>query len=297
MHIKVPATSANLGPGFDCLGLALKLYNEIQVELAEELDIAIEGEGSNELPKNRDNLFYQSFAKCYSVISKQAPHISVSMFNRIPLARGLGSSASIIIAGVLAANHLSQANLSSEQILQIASDIEGHPDNVAAALAGGLTVSFQSDKGVGFRKFEPSGSIGALVFIPGNKLSTKEARGVLPKKMDIGDCVFNISRASLLVGSLINGDLDAMETAVEDKIHQPYRMPLLGDYERLINVLHANGVKAVALSGAGPSLIAFVGKEKIQELFSDVTGALKDEDLNYETKLLDIDMQGAKINH
>lgn len=296
MHIKVPATSANLGPGFDCLGLALDLYNEVQVTESDKLAFLVEGEGSSEVPQNEDNLFYRSFAKLYVSIGRPAPAVSVKMLNRIPLARGLGSSASIIIAGLLAANAISKSCLGNEQILQIANEIEGHPDNVGAGLFGGLTVCYESNQKIKLKRFEPSNLISTILFIPQSKLSTEASRGVLPGSLSIADCVFNISRTGLLVGALITGDIASLEAGVEDKLHQPYRMPLLGDFQRLSSVLRGAGVKAVALSGAGPSLIGFTARDVSGRQAEDLEIILKEESLDYKVMALDIATQGAIVS-
>lgn len=286
-----------MGPGFDSLGLALELFNEVWVEPASRLSFTLEGEGSNEIPTGPDNLFYSSFAKFYKILGDQPPVISIKMLNRIPLARGLGSSASVIIAGLIAANELSGAKLNRQQLLQMANGIEGHPDNIAAALWGGLTVAYFHGEEVDCKRFEPSDKVSVLMLIPENRLSTEASRAVVPQSLAVQDCVFNISRASLLVGTLITGETDHLSQAIQDKIHQPYRMPLLKDYDLVTDILADAGADAIALSGAGPSMICFVRTTIAGTIANRAATLLSERNLEYSVMRLNIDKTGATASH
>ena len=254
--IKVPATSANLGPGFDALGLALDLWNESTFESADDFTVYVEGEGKRWLPHGRNNMIVRAAQKLAERVGKELPPFVVRCVNHIPASSGLGSSAAATLTGLLAANALTGSKLSEGEILLLASEIEGHPDNVAPALIGGLVVSTLSAGKIIARKL-PITPMHITVVVPDFHFPTKEARSSLPKTIDRNDAVQNISRAILVAEAFRTGDLALLGEAMSDALHQPYRIPLIPGAEAAMRAMKADGAAAVALSGAGPSLIAF----------------------------------------
>lgn len=255
--IKVPATSANLGPGFDTLGLALDLWNESTFELADDFTVYIEGEGTGKLTHGKNNLIIRAAQNLAERVGKELHPFIVRCVNRIPTGSGMGSSAAATLTGLLAANVLTKSNFSNDEILDIATEIEGHPDNVAPALMGGLVVSTLSEGKVIARKL-PVAPMHVTVVLPDFHFPTKEARNSLPKYVDLKDAVHNISRALLVTEAFRSGDLSLLGEAMNDRLHQPYRLKLIPGAEEALHAMKTEGgAAAVALSGAGPSLIAF----------------------------------------
>jgi homoserine kinase len=254
--VKVPATSANLGPGFDALGLALNLWNETAFSPAETLSLHIEGEGSKKLAPNEKNLIVRCARKLYESLGRKLPALNIYCLNRIPLASGLGSSAAAILTGLLGANALLGSELTNEEILSLAADIEGHPDNVSPALLGGLVVSTKEGGKVISRQL-PINPLFITVILPEFNFPTKQARAALPKQVPLADAVHNISRAVLVTEAFRTGDLHLLGQVMADTLHQPYRLPLIPGAQTAMDAVKGAGASAVALSGAGPSLIAF----------------------------------------
>lgn len=282
--IKIPATSANIGPGFDCFGLALDLYNEIEYELSGnpgDLEMIIKGEGKNTLSKGRDNLLYVSFIKVFDYLGKKPPGIKIKQINRIPLSRGLGSSSAAIVGGIVLANEILDNPLDNNQLLKIAVEIEGHPDNVAPALLGGFVISFKNNNDIISKKINVPAKIFATVIVPEFHLSTKESREVLPKVVPMEDAIFNIGRASLLVSSLITEDYENIKFAFADKLHQDYRAPLIPGLLEIIEEAEKMDIFGISLSGAGPSIIIFHEKDTNLHL-EELTKILKKKNIFFE---------------
>jgi len=254
--IKAPATSANLGPGFDALGLALDLWNESTFEIADDFMVHVEGEGESKLAQGRNNMIVRTAQKLAERVGKKLPPFAVRCMNQIPLGSGLGSSAAATLTGLLAANALTESQLSEDEILRIATEIEGHPDNVAPALMGGLVVSAMNEGKIIARKLTVA-PIHVTVVLPEFHFPTKEARDALPAQVSMKDAVHNIGRAVLVTEAFRTGDLSLLGEAMTDVLHQPYRIPLIPGAEDAMQTMKAEGASAVALSGAGPSLIAF----------------------------------------
>jgi homoserine kinase len=255
LTIKVPATSANLGPGFDSLGLALDLWNESTFQLAEDFAVYAEGEGKSRLLPGRKNMIVRAAQKLADHVGKELQPFVVRAVNHIPFGSGLGSSAAATLTGLLAANTLTEAKLSQEEILCLATELEGHPDNVAPALMGGLVVSTMNERNVIARKL-PMAPMHVTIVLPDFHFSTKEARSSLPTQVKLKDAVHNIGRIVLVTEAFRRGDLALLGEAMTDMLHQPYRLPLIPGAEQAMQAMKAEGA-AVALSGAGPSLIAF----------------------------------------
>jgi homoserine kinase len=258
--VKVPATSANLGPGFDSLGLALDLWNETTITLAIEFSMRVKGEGADKLSTDKNNLIFCAAQKLAELAGCSLPAFHADCANQIPLSSGLGSSAAATLTGLLAANTLLGNPFLREEILGLATEMEGHPDNVAPALTGGLVVSTLAEGKVLAHKITIRTDIHTTVALPDFHLPTQEARAALPEKVLMKDAVHNISRAVLVAEAFRSGDLDLLGKAMTDTLHQPYRLKLIPGAQSAMDAAKEAGASAVALSGAGPSLIAFASK-------------------------------------
>ncbi len=250
--VRAPATSANLGPGFDCLGLALELRDRVTFELAEGDSVLVTGEGEGEVPTGPDHLVLASFHRAFQQCGMTAPHVALTCENVIPHGRGLGSSSAAITAGIAGARAFG-ADLDDEQALALATEIEGHPDNVAPALLGGLTIAWSGNVGQAV-SLQPVVTR-VNVAIPLQRLSTQTARGLLPESVPYRDAVHAIGRAALMVAALTQNP-EHLLAATEDRLHQDYRKPAYPQSWDLVQDLRACEVPA-AISGAGPSVIAF----------------------------------------
>ncbi|MEG9437148.1 homoserine kinase [Edaphobacter sp. HDX4] len=256
-HLRLPATSANLGPGFDALGLAMALYLTIDAQIASTGSFQIEAAGrdADACSSVEDNLILTTYMDVMANVGKLSPRLSLKLDNQIPLGMGCGSSAAALLAGVLLANHFGQLNWSRQQILEEACRREGHPDNVAACLLGGMTVSSMQKSSVITATYEQNLKWNLLLALPSASLSTSKARAMLPTHYSREDAVLNIQATALLVSAfaLLRGDL--LASAMEDRIHQPYRMNACPLLRRLLPLAGTPGVLGVALSGAGPSVL------------------------------------------
>jgi homoserine kinase len=265
MHItiRIPATSANLGPGFDSLGLALELWNETIITLAIEYSVQVNGEGRERLSPGENNLIIRSAQRLAETVGKRLPPFHLDCTNNIPLSSGLGSSAAAKLTGLLGANALLGKPLLKNEILDLATEMEGHPDNVAAALLGGLVVSAMEDRKVLAHRInvDPNADspIHITVVLPDFHISTQQARAALPDYVTVKDAVHNISRAIMVAEAFRDGDFDLLRKAMIDTMHQPYRLSLIPGGEEAMHAAREAGA-AVAISGAGSSLIAFCSK-------------------------------------
>lgn len=257
VRVRVPATSANLGPGFDCLGLALDWWNEAEfTPEGEDKRVEVRGEGAGKLPAGRDNLVAAAALLLFERAGVAAPRgLHIRCDNAIPLGSGLGSSAAAVLTGLLGANRLAGEPFSLEQVLALATELEGHPDNVAPALWGGLTAAVKTADGVIYRRIAVP-ALALAVATPQFDLPTRVARAVLPAQVPLADAVFNLGCATLLVEALRGGDLDLLAQVMDDRLHQPYRLPLIPGAEAARRAALEAGAVACVLSGAGPSLLA-----------------------------------------
>jgi homoserine kinase len=259
--VRVPATSANLGPGFDALGLALRLHNTLVIEPASSPEIEIEGEGEQTLPRDASHLAYRAAVAVAARAEEtgSAPTVQafrVKQHNTIPLARGMGSSAAAIVGGAVAANALLGYPLDQQALLDLATEMEGHPDNVAPALLGGLVVCTRTATGVRWMRLAPP-SLKVVLAVPDYPVSTEEARRRLPAHVPFTDAVFNITRTALLVAALTGGRPDLLDEATQDRLHQPYREHLVPGLNEVFSAARRAGAYGVALSGSGPAVLAF----------------------------------------
>lgn len=254
LRIRVPASSANLGPGFDCMGIALDWWNTVDVEtLARGLVI----ECPANLPRDKSNAVIQGMIATYKLAQRKLPPVRVRMDAAIPVASGLGSSSAALISGILAANALMGEPFTRAELLALATHIEGHPDNVTPALLGGLVVAVQEGKLVHAVRMEVPNDLRAVVFVPDYPVLTKHARAILPTHIPRSDAIYNAGRTALWVAALCERRWDWLDLATRDRLHQPYRVKLVRGMEQMCQAARDAGARGVALSGAGPSIIAF----------------------------------------
>ncbi|HEU4367060.1 MAG TPA: homoserine kinase [Methylomirabilota bacterium] len=293
VHVRVPATSANLGPGFDALGLALALYNEVTAGEADGVSVTIEGEGAGRLPSGGDNVVARGVRQAYEAAGRPFKGVALTCVNRVPTARGLGSSAAAWIGGLVAGNALLGAPLSRDALLALAARAEGHPDNVAAALLGGLTVSCPLDDGrIAAVRLPVPGGVRWVVLVPEVTSATAEARAVLPASVPRADAVFNVQRVALLLAALQAGRLDVLGTALDDRLHQPYRLRLFPWMPPVAEAARAAGALGCVLSGAGPSLLAAVGGDT-DAVARSMEGALAAAGVHGRARAFAVDTEGA----
>ena len=295
--IHVPATSANLGPGFDCLALALDMWNHTTFTVKEKgFSLQITGEGSEQLDTDKNNLVARSAVNFYSSFNIPEPTgLNIQCENNIPLGSGLGSSAAAVITGLLGANALSGNIASPAEILNLANEIEGHPDNVCAALFGGLSIVI-NDKGKLIHHKIDIPDIETIVAVPEFDLSTEASRSAIPKVVPLTDVVFNLGRTALVVEGLRTNNLDLLIPALEDRLHQPYRIKLLPGASKAMKEAIDQGAKAVALSGAGPSIIAFAS-DNAKNIADIMIAAYQSEGISARPFILSTINRGAYVEH
>lgn len=292
IKVRIPATTANLGPGFDSLGLALDLYNEFYFE---EIEKGLEIIGCLDKYNNEDNLIYKSMLKTFSYIGYKNKGIRIKVISNIPESRGLGSSASCILAGVIGANKIANNKLTKEEIFKIATEIEGHPDNIAPALFGGLIASIVEGDNIYYNNINVAEGLKFIALIPEFTLSTFESRNVLPSEVDYKDAVYNVTRTNLLISALINGKFDLIKYGLKDKLHQPYRAKLINNYNEIVEYSNKIGALGTYLSGAGPTIMCIVREEDIS--FKDnIENFLSNFLDKWEVKELRIDNIGAVLS-
>ncbi len=271
-RLRVPASSANLGPGFDSLGLAISLYLHCRFRVADHLTIRVEGRDANLIPTSADNLIWQTAQQIAAELGLILPPIELEIVTEAPLAKGLGSSAAALTAGVLIANALLGLNWTNDRILDTAARLEGHPDNAAACVLGSIVASASDASGRSHAvRLDLPNHFEVAVVVPDFFLPTKEARAALPATYSRADAVFNIQRAALLIAALATGTAHAFPTALEDRIHQPYRAKLVPGLEEIL-LLQAPGLLGCCLSGAGPSILVFFvkGHAEVAELVKGI---------------------------
>lgn len=258
IRVQVPATTGNLGPGFDCLGMALELYNTVEmISTSHGLSIEISGEGASDLPRDEKNLVYQAAQRVFNQAGYTPPGLKLRLSNQIPVAKGLGSSTSAIVGGIIAANLLAGGKLSVKEIINLACSIEGHPDNAAPAVLGGIVISVQTDGEVKCIKIQPPQFLKGVVAVPDYSLATKTSREILPVQVSFQDAVFNVARAAFLVAALQQGDMALLGIAMEDRLHQSFRSSLIPGLKKVFAAAKLAGARGVTLSGSGPAVIAF----------------------------------------
>ncbi len=297
VRVRVPATTANLGPGFDALGLALQLYNVVQMQLTDEPHVAvgIEGEGTSTLPRDETNIVVQAADLLFRQAGFRRKGMQLHLVNALPLSRGLGSSAAARVAGLVAANELAGRPLNPSQLLGLATQLEGHPDNAAAALLGGLVSScLDEDDSVHVVKLSVSHPPRFIVLIPEIEVATHAAREVLPPSVSLRDAVFNVSHACLLVSALVTGDRDVLRAALRDRLHQPYRSRLMPWLDAVIAAAIDAGAYGAVLSGAGSSVLA-MADEPTAQVENAMLQTLREAGHDGRVRTLEMEEEGATI--
>lgn len=297
VRIRVPASTANLGPGFDTLGLALSLYAWIEMREHDRTVFSLHGDGLKDVPQDKSNLIYKVAQKVFDEAGVSVPELAISMHSDIPLTRGLGSSASAIVGALAAANALIGSPLPPGKLFDMATGLEDHPDNVGASLFGGFISAIWDGSHAEYIRIEPPENLDTLVVIPDFHLSTAKARDVLPKSVSLKDAVHNISRASLLTAAMAAGRLDAVRAAMSDRLHQPYRVELVPGMAEILTEAPHRGALGIALSGAGPTMIALVesGDHRIEELRAYMLDTMKSKGITAESMLLRPDRDGVLV--
>ena len=293
IRIKVPATSANLGAGFDTLGVALSLYNEFIVEESDTIQIKTEP-NIPELEDPEKNLFVQVLKKACEYNGNEFHGAKITQKINIPVARGLGSSATAIVAGIVASFFVNKKELTDEDFFNIAYQFEPHPDNLLPAWKGGLITACVEGGKTFYSKIPFPEELKAVVVIPEIILSTEEARKVLPKEVSMKDAVFNIQRVSLFISALVNKQFDLLKVAMNDRLHQPYRKSLIKGFDKVLQSALDAGALGVSLSGAGSTIIALSDKN-FDHIGQAMVNAFKEEGVNAEYKVLNIEENGAKV--
>lgn len=293
IRIDVPATSANLGSGFDSLGIALTMHNKVWMEEWDEIDI--KSVDDTVVPTDESNLIYWAAHHLYSQCGKKLPGLKIRQENNIPMARGLGSSSACIVAGILGANRLLGSPFTQAELINLAAKIEGHPDNTSPAISGGLVASAIEGERVYSVSVPVSEKIAFAVMIPPFELKTEKARKVLPELYSRQDAVYNLSRSGLMTASLFSGNLENLRVAVQDKIHQPYRSGLIENYDNVFRMSYELGSLGTYVSGAGPTIISMVDASDSTFAENMASHLEKKGIMDWRVLLLHADPDGAKI--
>ena len=295
VEVTVPATSANLGPGFDTLGLALSIYDRLEVTALPEgqLEIAVSGSGAEDIPRDDSNLIVRTIRYVFADAGRTMPGLRIVAHNGVPHGRGLGSSGAAVAAGVLAAKGLLEGDvdLSDADLLRLATEIEGHPDNVAPALFGGLTIAWMGERGPQHKKLLVHRGVSPLVLVPPYTMSTSQARSLQPPQVSTADAVFNLSRSALLIAALMQSP-ELLLDATADRLHQDYRAQAMPETQRLVQALRAAGFAAV-VSGAGPSVLVLADGPGSRQDAVEVANRVSDTP--WEALLLAVDVRGGTV--
>ena len=308
VSVRVPATSANLGPGFDCFGLALPIYNTITIEETvlpgTGIEINIINEGNevdnmiiDDIPKDENNIAYKAVELLYNSIGQVPSELKINIQSEIPITRGLGSSASVIVGALLAANKLHGFPADETALISMATEIEGHPDNVTPAITGGVVFSSTEDDGsLIYKKLNWPEEWELTVCIPDFELSTSISRSVIPKDIPLADAVYNLKHSAMLIHAIETADEELMKKALTDKIHQPYRVKLIPGMAEIMEAFkHEQGVLGCVLSGAGPTLLVISKNYNTDKIKSTAKEIWNDFGISSDVRTLKIEQKGAVI--
>lgn len=299
VRVTVPATTANLGPGFDCIGAALGLYNQFRFAVVSSsptpLTINVAGPGAERVATDVSNLAYQSFVRCYEQMQQPVPAIQLDIEMDVPLARGLGSSATAIVAGLVGANVLAGSPLTLDDLMQMAIAIEGHPDNVVPALIGGCRLAVADGSSWAICDIPWHETIVPILAVPNFELSTAEARGVLPQTYSRADAIFNMAHLGLLLRALELGQADWLRVALADRIHQPYRQSLIHGYDAVYSAAIAAGAHGLVISGAGPTLLALAHPGQAPDVATAIASSWGMAGIAAQVKTLQLNRNGTTV--
>ena len=304
IHVKAPATTANLGPGFDCLGMALDLWNSLEVISGEVTPVAelpgdghlveITGHGAGELAADSSNLIYRSMRFLFQEAGQELPPVRLRCHNEIPLARGLGSSAAAIAGGLVAANALSGGAFAAKELLEMAATIEGHPDNVAAAVLGGLQLVLSDERLLYTAPIATPPELQLVLFVPEVRIATEDARAVMPSHISVADAVHNTSRIALLVAGMATNHPEYFRLGTEDRLHQPYRLPLFPAMKVIFAAAGDAGALGVFLSGSGSTVLALTQGREMTVAY-EMAEAARQANVVGEVKITKPTLQGAHL--
>ncbi|MEG1886610.1 MAG: homoserine kinase [Oscillospiraceae bacterium] len=294
IKISIPATSANLGSGFDSLGVALSMYNTVFIEENDTVDIA--SLDDIQVPSSSDNLVFYAAERLYDICGKKLTGLKIRQKNDIPMARGLGSSSACLIAGLLGANTLLNNPLAKEDIINLAAAMEGHPDNTTPALLGGLVTCAMSEGRVYSVSVPIDSQVRFVAMIPSDPLPTHHARSVLPQSVSRDDAVFNLSRAALMTSSLFSGSLENLKIATDDRLHQPYRMGLIKGSAAAFRIAKDLGAFGVYISGAGSTIMAIIDQSNVKFEKTAMTELKKNGVFDWQVRALKSDAIGAVVS-
>ena len=307
VSVKVPASSANVGPGFDCLGMALPLYNTITIEetvlpgTGIEINLMAEdgatGMDFSNIPRDENNIVYKAVEMLYNSIGQEPSELKINIQSQIPITRGLGSSSSIVVGGLLAANKLLGSPADETALLAIATEVEGHPDNVAPAILGGFVLANQENDGtISYCKLKWPEEWDITVCIPDFELSTEIARSILPKEVPMQDAIFNAKHLAMLIQAVNTKDEKLMKIALKDRLHQPYREKLVPGMKEIIETFkHEDNVLGAVLSGAGPSILIISYKYDLDKIKSKVHEIWEKQNIKSDIRTMKIEEQGAIV--
>jgi homoserine kinase len=297
--VKVPASTANLGPGFDSLGMALSLFAWVSLTPSDVTRITLLGDNLDGVSQDKSNLIYEVAQAVFIKAGIEMPELDIIISSDIPLTRGLGSSAAAIVGALVAANELIGNLLTPDELFQMGTALERHPDNVGASLFGGIVVAAWDGTRAEYVRIEPPKDMEVLVAIPQFELSTKKARNVLPKQISLSDAVFNVSHSSLLTAALATGRLDLLRNAMRDRLHQPYRAALIPGMETILREATDHGALGAVLSGAGPTLLLLAEANSChnEQLVAFVEQVMTQEGIAVTTRWLEPCLHGPQILH
>lgn len=308
VSVKVPATTANFGSGFDCFGMALPIYNVITIEetvlpgTGVEINVISETDDDDEfaiehIPKDENNIIYKAVELLYNSIGQSPSELKINIKSQIPIAKGLGSSASIIVGGLMAANELLGHPADEAALLSIATEVEGHPDNVTPAIVGGLVItSLEDDGSIVYRKLPWPEEWHLTLCIPDYELATDISRSVLPKEVPMKDATFNTRRTAMFIEAVHTKDAELMKLALQDKLHQPYRTKLVPGLQDIMdNLRHEENVIGCVLSGAGPSMLIISQRNNLDKIKSIVSETWSDYNVKTDIRTVKVENNGAVI--
>ena len=294
ISVRVPATSANLGPGYDAVGLALSLSMRIGLDRAPYPVLQVRGTGADLIPRGPEHPAYRAARFVAELIGESDAHFRLVQENAIPPTRGLGGSAAALVGGAVAANDLFGGQIAAPDLLNIVCELDGHPDNAAPALLGGLVIGTLTPEGVSAVRLEPK-DLKVVVTVPDFAVSTTAARRALPDSIPHRDAVFNVGRSGLLLGSLATGEYGLLRVAMQDRLHQPYRSHLIPGLEDVIEAALANGAYGACLSGSGPTVLAFAPEMRAPRIAPAMQAAFEAHGITAQSRTLDIDLTGARV--
>ena len=308
VSVKVPATTANLGPGFDCMGMALPIYNTVTIEetvlpgTGIEINVIAEDSATDDfslehIPMDENSIIYKAVELLYNSIGQTPSELRITIHSQIPIARGLGSSASVIVGGLLAANELLGRPADEAALLSIATEVEGHPDNVTPAIVGGLVITSSEDDGsIVYKRLDWPSEWSITVCVPEYELATDISRSVLPREVPMADAVFNAKNMAMFVHAVHTKDSQLMKLALKDRLHQPYRMKLVPGLEKINeNLKHEENVLGCVLSGAGPAILVISEKNNLDKIQSIVRETWADLNVKADIYTLPVENNGAQI--